>query len=85
VGERPRPLLEAPAPLLGERVLAEEGRTAETGEPFSMEYRLFTRDGRVVWIRDEAALVRDEGGEPLYWLGVQTDVTERKQMEEKLA
>jgi diguanylate cyclase (GGDEF)-like protein len=29
--------------------------------------------------------VRDEGGEPLYWLGVQTDVTERKHMEEKLA
>jgi PAS domain S-box-containing protein len=68
-----------------ERVLAEDARTAETGEPFSMEYRLFARDGRVVWIRDEAALVRDEGGEPLYWLGVQTDVTERKQMEEKLA
>jgi diguanylate cyclase (GGDEF)-like protein/PAS domain S-box-containing protein len=36
----------------------------------------------VVWLRDEATLVWDEGGEPLYWLGVQTDVTERKEAEE---
>jgi serine phosphatase RsbU (regulator of sigma subunit) len=32
----------------------------------------------VVWVRDEATLVRDEEGQPLYWLGVQYDVTEQK-------
>ncbi len=68
-----------------ERVLAEDARTEETGEPFRMEYRQFTRDGRVVWVRDEAVLVHDEDGEPLYWLGVQLDVTERKKAEEELA
>jgi PAS domain S-box-containing protein len=62
-----------------ERVLAEEVRTDETGEPFKMEYRVIARDGRVVWLRDEATLVRDEEGQPLYWLGVQYDVTEQKQ------
>ena len=67
-----------------ERVLAEDRRTAETGEPFSLEYRQFARDGRVVWVRDEAALVRDEGGVPLYWLGVQADVTERRRAEAAL-
>jgi PAS domain S-box-containing protein len=61
-----------------ERVLAEEARTDETGEPFKMEYRVIAGDGRVVWVRDEATLVRDEDGEPLYWLGVQYDVTEQK-------
>jgi PAS domain S-box-containing protein len=61
-----------------ERVLAEEARTDETGEPFRVEYRVIAGDGRVVWVRDEATLVRDEEGQPLYWLGVQYDVTEQK-------
>jgi PAS domain S-box-containing protein len=62
-----------------ERVLAEDVRTDETGEPFKVEYRVIAGDGRVVWLRDEATLVRDEEGQPLYWLGVQYDVTEQKQ------
>jgi diguanylate cyclase (GGDEF)-like protein/PAS domain S-box-containing protein len=67
-----------------ERVLAEDRRTNETGEPFVMEYRQLAKDGHLVWIRDEATLVRSEEGEPLYWLGVQIDITERKQTEEAL-
>src|SRR5215203_3152472 len=65
-----------------ERVLAEDRHTNETGEPFAMEYRQFARDGSVVWLRDEATLVRDENGKPLYWLGVQVDITERRRAEE---
>src|SRR5918992_4940813 len=61
-----------------ERVLAEEARTDQTGEHFNVEYRVIAREGRVVWVRDEATLVRDEEGQPLYWLGVQYDVTEQK-------
>src|ERR671917_2202357 len=61
-----------------ERVLAEEVRTDRTGEHFRVEYRVIGGDGRVVWVRDEATLVRDEEGQPLYWLGVQYDVTEQK-------
>ncbi|MDP9411092.1 MAG: PAS domain S-box protein [Actinomycetota bacterium] len=66
------------------RVLTENRHARETGEPFTMEYRRFAEDGRVVWIRDEATLVRDGRGEPWYWLGVQVDVTERKRAEEAL-
>jgi PAS domain S-box-containing protein len=67
-----------------ERVLAEELRTDETGEPYRIEYRLIARDGRVVWVHDEATLVRDEEGNALYWLGVQYDITELKRTEEEL-
>jgi diguanylate cyclase (GGDEF)-like protein/PAS domain S-box-containing protein len=66
-----------------ERVLAENERTNRSGEPFDMEYRLIARDGRTVWVRDEAVLVKD-GDRPLYWQGVMTDVTERKALEERL-
>lgn len=67
-----------------ERVLAEEARTDETGEPFEVEYRVIAGDGRIVWLRDQATLVRDEEGRALYWLGVQYDITDQKQIEEAL-
>ena len=67
-----------------ERVLAEDIRTAETGEPFSCEYRMVRPDGGIVWIQDDAVLLRDERGEPLYWQGVRFDVTGRKEAEGKL-
>ena len=70
--------LESVHPEDRERVLAEEARTDQTGEPFRAEYRVIAGDGRVVWVRDEATLVRDEEGQPLYWLGLQYDVTEQK-------
>ena len=67
-----------------ERVLAEDRRVNETGEPFSMEYRQFTKDGRILWLRDDSTLVRDEQDNPKYWLGVQYDVTSRKTLESQL-
>src|SRR5215212_2688426 len=66
-----------------ERVLAEELRTDQTGEPYRIEYRLIARDGRVVWVHDEATLVRDEEGNAQYWLGVQYNITEQKRTEEE--
>jgi PAS domain S-box-containing protein len=66
-----------------ERVLAEELRTDETGEPYRIEYRQIASDGRVVWVRDEATLIKDEEGNSLYWLGVQYDITEQKRTEEE--
>jgi len=55
-----------------------------TGEPWSREYRLIASDGRAVWFRDVATLVRDAEGLPLYWQGVQLDITELKAIEEEL-
>jgi diguanylate cyclase (GGDEF)-like protein/PAS domain S-box-containing protein len=53
-------------------------------ERFGEEYRLIAKDGSVVWVREEAVLVRDEAGEPLFWQGVIFDLTERKETEEAL-
>ena len=62
-------------------VLREYNRTFKTGEPFKIEYRLKSRDGRIVWVRDEAVLIREESGHPLFWHGIMLDITERKQAE----
>ena len=67
-----------------ERVLAADERFEAGGESFGEEYRLLAKGGSVVWVREEAVLVRDEAGEPLYWQGVFYDLTERKVLEERL-
>ncbi len=55
-----------------------------TGAPYSAEYRMFTKDGPIVWIHDQAVLVRDDDGRPLFWQGVMLDVTERVDAERAL-
>jgi PAS domain S-box-containing protein len=66
------------------RVVQASRRTNETGEPFRAEYRMIARDGRVVWVRDEAMLLRDDAGNSIGWQGVLFDITERKRAEEAL-
>ena len=68
-----------------ERAIAENERHNETGEPFRMEYRLFHRDGHVVWVHDEATIVRDERGMPRFSHGVMMDISDRKRGEEHVA
>jgi diguanylate cyclase (GGDEF)-like protein/PAS domain S-box-containing protein len=45
-----------------------------------VEYRMFTADGRVVWMLDEAVLEPDQDGVPV-WHGVLYDISERKSVE----
>jgi diguanylate cyclase (GGDEF)-like protein/PAS domain S-box-containing protein len=67
------------------RALAENERHNETGEPFKMEYRMLHRDGHVVWVHDEATMVRDERGVPRFSHGVMMDISDRKRGEENVA
>lgn len=67
------------------RVLAECQQASTTLEPFEIEYRLMADDQREVWVKDEAIVVRDESGTPLYRLGVWTDITALKEVEEQQA
>jgi PAS domain S-box-containing protein/putative nucleotidyltransferase with HDIG domain len=67
-----------------ERVNTEHIRTNQTLEPFRMEYRIVGKDGRVVWVRDEAIIVVDDEGKPHHWQGLLINITEQKQAEEAL-
>ena len=67
------------------RALAENARHNETGEPFQLEYRLMHRDGRVVWVHDQARVVRDERGKIVASHGILLDVTTRKRADEQVA
>ena len=65
---------------------AEDERDVEPGEVVTTEYRVVHRDGRVVWVRNESVVVKEEGtGRTCcYWQGFVVDITERKRAEERL-
>ena len=67
-----------------ERALAANARHIETGEPFTMEYRLTARDGRVIWIHDEAIVVQAPDGSFLYSQGIMQDITKAKEADERI-
>jgi len=56
-----------------------------TGQPFSSEYRIRARDGRLVWLRDQAVVIHEQGTGLTLLQGVMFDVTERKLAEEQVA
>ena len=63
--------------------LAAEERFQETHELFQAEYRMFARDGRVLWFRDEGVMMGDPP-QTLLMQGVLYDITERKRLEDQL-
>jgi len=66
------------------RVLAEVNRCQARHKPFKSEYRMITRKGKVKWFRDEAVIVKNDKGQPLFLQGIMFDITKRKYMENKL-
>lgn len=67
-----------------ERVAAEHARSNYDKLPFIAEYRMRHKDGRYVWVRDEAVCVISEDGADPFWQGVYMDVTHRKILEDQL-
>jgi PAS domain S-box-containing protein/putative nucleotidyltransferase with HDIG domain len=61
---------------------AQEEHTRLTGEPLCCEYRMLTKDGRLVWIRDEAVVLEEADGPVLQ--GVMYDITDQKQAQEAI-
>jgi PAS domain S-box-containing protein len=63
---------------VGEEVM---NHTAAGATSYEQEYRLITADNRVIWVVDRSKVTRDVHGLPLFYDGVLTDITERKQQQ----
>jgi PAS domain S-box-containing protein len=64
--------------------VAENERVDATGDEFSMDYRVLAGDGATLWVHDEAQLISDDDGDPAYWQGFLTDITERVEATERI-
>jgi PAS domain S-box-containing protein len=67
-----------------EAVLAQLTQALERVEPFDFEYRLLTKDDRVIWIQEHGVPVIDGGDCPVQFQGVMADVTAQKRLEDEL-
>jgi diguanylate cyclase (GGDEF)-like protein/PAS domain S-box-containing protein len=66
-------------------IVAEMGETERSEPKGRWEYRLLARDGRVVWvIDDEAVISRDADGRATMVQGILVDISDRKDLEEQL-
>src|SRR5262249_41752954 len=54
---------------------------ADLDTPYSFEYRIIRPDGSVRWIYAKGSTIRDESGRPVRMIGINMDVTDRKQAE----
>ncbi|HUF59827.1 MAG TPA: ATP-binding protein [Actinomycetota bacterium] len=66
-----------------EAVLAAEVKAQSAGRGERIEYRMRHRRGAVVWVQDEAIVVRDASGQP-YYRGILADITAQKEAEQAL-
>jgi PAS domain S-box-containing protein len=60
-----------------EEAIAREEQARLTGDALFCEYRIVAKDGRIVWIRDEAVVLDEADGPVLQ--GVMYDITDQKQ------
>jgi PAS domain S-box-containing protein len=64
-------------------------RAMQRGEPLPLgqqnQFQLRTRDGRLVWMQGNPAVLRDETGQPVGVVSVVRDITEQRQMAARLA
>jgi PAS domain S-box-containing protein len=66
------------------RVMAAVEANLKEKEPFHQEYRVRHRDGSWRYWAAYGSAVRDEEGRPCRWIGTITDITERRQADDKL-
>jgi diguanylate cyclase (GGDEF)-like protein/PAS domain S-box-containing protein len=68
-----------------ERILPEFARHIQSGEPYSGEYRIVGRSGKIFCYSNRGQVVRDAAGEPYKWIGLATDITESKLTDEAVS
>jgi PAS domain S-box-containing protein len=59
-------------------------RALDGADGLDYEFRIVLPDGKVRWLADQGRVVRDAVGRLLYMTGVCLDVTERKQVDERM-
>jgi PAS domain S-box-containing protein len=68
-----------------DRVVERIQRSWDTGDPWEDTFPLRGKDGNYRWFLSRALPIRDEQGNIVRWFGTNTDVTEQREMANKIA
>lgn len=70
----------------GDREYVEKSmnRALQEGADYAIEFRVIWPDNTIHWVGNKGQVYRDQTGSPLRMVGVATDITKRKQVEEQL-
>ncbi len=66
-----------------ESVLRQYADTIAKGSHCSCEFRLLTKDGRLIWVRENVRVLTDPDGQPTELVGLTIDVTERRRLQDE--
>ncbi|MDZ8053706.1 MAG: PAS domain-containing protein [Aulosira sp. ZfuVER01] len=67
-----------------DRVIDSIQNAIASGKPVNLEYRLFTADGDMIWVKDQASLVLAPDGKTPILQGIAFDISDRKLAEQTL-
>jgi diguanylate cyclase (GGDEF)-like protein/PAS domain S-box-containing protein len=67
------------------RILADFERCIQSGERYKGSYRVVGQRGKIYHYSNRGQVIRNPAGEPYKWVGLCTDITERKQAEEAVS
>lgn len=67
-----------------DRILKLWNEHANSNNLWNCEYRFCTPDQKITWVMETSIPLKNEQGDTTGYLGMNTDITERKQMEEEL-
>jgi PAS domain S-box-containing protein len=81
IGKNPAKLLHGE--LSNKETIKEIGEKLKTKEPFSFEIMHYHKNGNPYWVSVNLTPVLDEHKQVLKTIAIQTDITERKELEEK--
>ena len=54
------------------------------GSPYESEFRMIQPDGSIHWVQGKGKVIRDETGRPVRMIGINADITARKEAEDAL-
>src|SRR5262249_1380819 len=67
------------------RVIELDNWALKTGQPATGEWRVVWADGSIHWIAGRWQVFMNESGEPFRMVGINIDITDRKQSEQELS
>ena len=65
-----------------ERVVSAFEKSQIAHTPYELEYRMLTKEGRLIWVRDEAHVLLNDQKRPMALQGVLVDISQEKQSDE---